>query len=63
MRWAALLSERDSPERLVRETSAIVSSCLDGVGTFAYRRRADGQGYEPVALPLTVGVESIDVAL
>ncbi|MEA2137069.1 MAG: hypothetical protein QOG56_219 [Solirubrobacteraceae bacterium] len=63
MLWAALLSEKDSPEKMVRETSAIVSTYLDGAGIFAYRRRADGGGYEPVDLPLTAGVETIDIAL
>jgi hypothetical protein len=48
MLWAALLSEKDSPEKMVRETSAIVSTYLDGAGIFAYRRRADGRGYEAV---------------
>jgi len=63
MLWAALLGPKDSPEKMVRETSAIVATYLDGAGIFAYRLRADGRGYEPVNLNLTAGVETIDVAL
>jgi hypothetical protein len=63
MLWAALLSEKDSPEKMVRETSAIIATYLDGAGIFAYRHRPDGRGYEPVELPLTAGVETIDIAL
>ena len=54
---------KDSPEKMVRETSAIVATYLDGAGIFAYRSRADGRGYGPVDLKLTPGVETIDVAL
>jgi hypothetical protein len=63
MLWAALLSETDSVEKMVRETSAVVSSYLDGAGIFAFRRLVDGDGYVPVELPLTPGVETIDTAL
>jgi hypothetical protein len=63
MLWAARLGPKDSPERMVRETSAIVATYLDGAGIFAYRLRADSSGYEPVNLNLTAGVETIDVAL
>lgn len=63
MLWAALLSEKDSVNKMVRETSAIVSTYLDGAGIFAFRRNEGGDGYVPVELPLTPGVETIDTAL
>lgn len=63
MLWAALLRDTDSPDKMVRETSAIVATYLDGAGIFAYRRRLDEMGYEEVSLVLTPGVETIDVAL
>lgn len=63
MVWAALLSPKDSPAKMVRETSAIVATYLDGAGIFAYSRRADDLGYDELKLPLTAGVETVDVAL
>lgn len=63
MLWAALLGPKDNPEKMVRETSAIVATYLDGAGIFAFSERADAEGYEEVPLTLTPGVESIDVAL
>ena len=36
MLWAARLGPKDSPEKMVRETSAIVATYLDGAGIFAY---------------------------
>jgi hypothetical protein len=57
MLWAARLAEKDSAETMVRDTSAIGLHVPRRPGIFAYRRRADGEGYEPVELPFTAGVE------
>lgn len=63
MLWAALLGPKDSPAKMVRETSSIVDTYLDGAGIFAFARRSDGRGYEEVPLSLTAGVETLDSAL
>jgi hypothetical protein len=63
MLWAALLGPKDSPDKMVRETSAVVETYLDGAGIFAFRRRADESGYEEAPLARTTGVEDIDTAL
>jgi hypothetical protein len=62
MLWAARLGPKDSPEKMVRETSAIVATYLDGAGIFAYGP-VNGGGYEPIELDLRPGVETLDVAI
>lgn len=63
MLWAALLGPRDSAAKMVRETSQIVATYIDGAGIFAFERRPDGTGYQEVPLTLTPDVETLDSAL
>jgi hypothetical protein len=62
--WGARLTPgRDSPDRMVKEVAAIVSTYLDGAGVFAWQEKGDGSGYEAVTLPAMPTVEGIDDAL
>jgi hypothetical protein len=50
-------------ERLVVEADALRTSYLDGTGLIAWRRRADGSGYEKVPVPERSKVTELDDAL
>ncbi len=50
-------------ERLVIEADALRDSYLDGTGLIAWRRRADGSGYEKVPVPEKSKVTELDDAL
>ena len=61
--WGATLSDRDNPERMVKEVAAIVATYLDGAGIVAWQENSEEDSYEQVTLPDMPTVETIDVAL
>ena len=61
--WGARLEAKDSVERMVRETEALLATYLDGAGIFAWRENRSANGYVAVALPTGTRVEDLDNAL
>lgn len=62
--WAARLEPgKDRIETLVREARALIDTYLDGAGLFAWQPNSAGIGYEPVVLPKSERVTSLDDVL
>jgi len=63
MVWGARLNEKDSIEKMIKETEALLATYLDGAGIFAWRENGSGDGYEAVEFPAGTNIETIDEAL
>lgn len=62
--WAARMEPgRDLMERMIREVRLLVDTYLDGAGIVAWQPATDGSRYEPVDLPPTARVHSLDDVL
>lgn len=59
--WAARIGTRDRIDKMVREVQALVMTYLEGAGIFAWRET--DTGHEPVPVPASNRVSSIDDVL
>jgi hypothetical protein len=63
MLWGARLREKDSIERMISETEALLATYLDGAGILAWQEKESKDGYRIVELPAGSRVEGLDDAL
>lgn len=62
--WAARMEPgRDVMERMIREVRSLVDTYLDGAGIVAWQPIIDAPGYQPVDLPPSARVHTLDDVL